>query len=76
MMTKQANEVCTADKKSTVMPEHVLKAMKHLEMEEWVPDLEQALAAHKEASKGPLCRRAQPFAAATLAFRERLVLLV
>jgi hypothetical protein len=55
MICSQANEICTNEKKSTIVADHVIRAMKQLSLEDWVPALEQALIEYKDSSKSALC---------------------
>lgn len=52
MVSSQANEVCTGDKKTTVTPEHVLEALKQLDLAMWTDDVKQAWVEYKDSAKG------------------------
>ena len=47
----QANEICSTDKKATIVADHVLRALEALDLGEWLPNLEATLAVFKDASK-------------------------
>lgn len=51
MLYTQANEVCTEDKKNTIVPDHVLKAVEQLELPDWIEPLQKALVEYKELNK-------------------------
>lgn len=60
----QANDICTGDKKATIVADHVLRALERLALHDWLPNLEAALADFKDSTKSappfhslaPLCR--------------------
>ncbi|KAF5829419.1 histone-fold-containing protein [Dunaliella salina] len=51
LVSSEANEVSTREKKQTIGPEHVLKALKELDFEEFVGDVQSAWDQFKEESK-------------------------
>lgn len=51
MIYSQANEVCVAEKKSTIAPDHVLEALKQLDLAEWMDQVQQTLNEFKDTVK-------------------------
>lgn len=51
MVSASANEIATADKKSTIMPEHVLRALQVTGFGSYVDDVKLAWEQHKEENK-------------------------
>jgi flagellar hook-basal body complex protein FliE len=50
MISSQANEVSTKQKKATITGDHVVAACKELGLDDWVPALEEAMQEFKTAS--------------------------
>ena len=48
----RANSICEQDRKHVISAEHVLRAVKELGWQAWLPELEEALSDLKESSKG------------------------
>ena len=53
-ITFQANEVCAADSKATINPEHIIKALQQLEFPEYVSELTDLMEQYKQENKGIL----------------------
>jgi len=51
VISAQANEIATADKKSTIMPEHVIKALEALGFQGYIEDVRTAWDQIKQESK-------------------------
>jgi hypothetical protein len=51
MLYTEANEVCSVEKKNTIVPDHVLKAVEQLDLTDWLEPLQKALAEYKEMNK-------------------------
>ena len=52
LVTSEANEICTADNKATMNPEHIIKALQQLEFPEFEDELTQLLEQFKQENKG------------------------
>lgn len=52
LITSEANEVCAADSKATINPEHIIKALQQLEFPEYVPELTDLMEQYKQENKG------------------------
>jgi down-regulator of transcription 1 len=69
VLSSRAHEISTKDKKQTILPDHVIRAIRGMGFEEWVPALEEALQEHKDGSKSAqahvLARAASALAAQT-----------
>ena len=52
LVTSEANEICTADNKATMNPEHIIKALQQLEFSEFEGELTQLLEQFKQENKG------------------------
>lgn len=48
LLSFQSNEICTEEQKSTISGEHVIKALKHLEFESYIDNLQPLIQEHKE----------------------------
>ena len=72
MLYTQANEVCTEEKKNTIVPDHVMKAVEQLELQDWLGPLEQALAEFKDATKPSKSNKAASMTNEELVRCERL----
>eukprot|EP00741_Cyanophora_paradoxa_P009632 tig00001542_g9330.t1 len=59
MISSEAQEVCQKENKKTMAPEHVIKALKALGFEDYVPEIEQVLDKHKteQESKPKMMKR-------------------
>lgn len=51
LVTSEANEICTADNKATMNPEHIIKALQQLEFPEFKDELTQLLEQFKQENK-------------------------
>lgn len=51
LLSSEANEVCEADAKKTIAPEHVLKALQDLGFESFTEEVKSVLSEHKAAQK-------------------------
>lgn len=51
LLSSEANEVCEADAKKTIAPEHVLKALQDLGFESFTEEVKGVLSEHKAAQK-------------------------
>ena len=51
MLYTEANEVCTEEKKNTIVPDHVLKAVEQLDLQDWIEPLQKALVEYKDMNK-------------------------
>lgn len=52
LITSEANEVCAADSKATMNPEHIIKALQQLEFPEYVGELTELMEQYKQENKG------------------------
>jgi hypothetical protein len=52
LVSSEANEVAAHEKKATIGPEHVIKALKDLDFEEFIADVSETWESFKEESKG------------------------
>ncbi len=52
LVTSEANEICAADNKATMNPEHIIKALHQLEFPEFEEELLQLLEQFKQENKG------------------------
>lgn len=52
LMTSEANEICAADSKATINPEHIIKALQQLEFPEYVGELTDLMEQYKQENKG------------------------
>lgn len=52
LVTSEANDICDADNKATMNPEHIIKALQQLEFSEFEEDLVQLLEQFKQENKG------------------------
>lgn len=55
LLSSESNDISTKEKKNTIHPEHVLKALEDLGFGEFVPEVHQALALWKEENKSKSC---------------------
>ncbi|OSX73752.1 hypothetical protein BU14_0328s0005 [Porphyra umbilicalis] len=53
MLSAEANDLCEADKKKTITPGHILRAMEKLGLERYQKDVQDDFARHKEDEKHP-----------------------
>ncbi|KAK1869685.1 hypothetical protein I4F81_012154 [Pyropia yezoensis] len=51
MLSAEANDLCEADKKKTITPGHILRAMEKLGLERYQKDVQEDFAKHKEDEK-------------------------
>ena len=51
LLSTESNDVSTREKKNTIHPEHVLKALEELGFGEFVPDVKEAWNSWKEENK-------------------------
>ena len=51
LLSSESNEVSTQEKRNTIHPEHVLKALKELGFQEFVPDVAATWEQWKEGNK-------------------------
>ena len=51
MLYTEANEVCTNEKKNTIVPDHVFKAVEQLDLKDWMEPLQKALVEYKDMNK-------------------------
>ncbi|OSX73753.1 hypothetical protein BU14_0328s0005 [Porphyra umbilicalis] len=51
MLSAEANDLCEADKKKTITPGHILRAMEKLGLERYQKDVQDDFARHKEDEK-------------------------
>lgn len=51
MLYTEANDVCTNEKKNTIVPDHVLKAVEQLDLQDWMEPLQKALVEYKDQNK-------------------------
>lgn len=51
MLYTEANEVCTNEKKNTIVPDHVFKAVEQLDLKDWMEPLQSALVEYKDMNK-------------------------
>lgn len=54
MVYSQANDVSTAEKRSTILPDHITKALEQLDFSEWVPEVRKTWDEHKASTKSTL----------------------
>lgn len=52
LVTSEANEICAADNKATLNPEHIIKALQQLEFSEFEDELTELLEQFKQENKG------------------------
>ncbi|BGP02357.1 negative cofactor 2 transcription regulator complex subunit ncb2 [Rhodotorula toruloides] len=57
-VSSEANEICEKDSKKTMLPDHILSALKALGFEEFVSGVEDVLADHKEGEKAKKAKKA------------------
>ncbi|ORY89297.1 histone-fold-containing protein [Leucosporidium creatinivorum] len=57
-IASEANEICDKDSKKTMVPEHILAALKSLGFEDYVEEVESILSEHKELAKGERQKKA------------------
>ena len=56
LVTAEANQMVDSEKKQTMSPEHVLRAIQQLEFDNWQADLTSTISEFKTEAKGePLC---------------------
>jgi len=51
MISTEANEICEAESKKTIAPEHILGALRRLGFESFLPEVEEVLKDHKQQQK-------------------------
>ncbi|DBA74152.1 TPA: Down-regulator of transcription 1 [Trebouxia sp. C0004] len=51
LVTSEANEICAADSKATMNPEHIIKALQQLEFSEFEDELTELLEQFKQENK-------------------------
>jgi len=51
MISTEANEICEAESKKTIAPEHIVNALKRLGFESFLGDVEEVLKDHKQMQK-------------------------
>lgn len=60
LLSSEANEVSTREKKSTIQPDHVIKALQELGFAEFLEEVTAAWEGHKEESKSKLLSLSAP----------------
>ncbi|PRQ74594.1 Histone-fold-containing protein [Rhodotorula toruloides] len=71
-VSSEANEICEKDSKKTMLPDHILSALKALGFEEFVSGVEDVLADHKEVKKGEKAKKAKKAAGNGMTEEEML----
>jgi len=51
MLSTEANEICEAESRKTIAPEHICGALKRLGFEQFLPEVEEVLKDHKQQQK-------------------------
>ena len=52
LLSSEANEIATKEKKNTITPEHLLKAITELGFTDFIEEVTATMELHKEESKG------------------------
>lgn len=52
LITSEANEVCIADSKATINPEHIIKALQQLEFTDCIDELTELMEQYKQENRG------------------------
>ncbi|GAA6052893.1 hypothetical protein JCM3770_004396 [Rhodotorula araucariae] len=73
-VASEANEICEKDSKKTMLPDHVLGALKALGFEDFVAGVEDVLKDHKELAKGEKAKKAKRAAGNGMSPEEALAL--
>ncbi|GAA5833358.1 hypothetical protein JCM9279_001502 [Rhodotorula babjevae] len=73
-VASEANEICEKDSKKTMLPDHVVNALKALGFEEFVTGVEDVLKDHKELAKGERAKKAKRAAGNGMSPEEALAL--
>ncbi|GJN90821.1 hypothetical protein Rhopal_003835-T1 [Rhodotorula paludigena] len=58
-ISSEANEICEKDSKKTMLPDHIVSALKALGFEDFVAGVEDVLKDHKELAKGEKAKKAK-----------------
>jgi hypothetical protein len=54
LLSSEANEIATKEKKNTITPEHLLKAIRDLGFTDFIEEVTATMEQHKEESKGEM----------------------
>ncbi|TNY24806.1 histone-fold-containing protein [Rhodotorula diobovata] len=73
-VASEANEICEKDSKKTMLPDHVVNALKALGFEDFVAGVEDVLKDHKELAKGEKAKKAKRAAGNGMSPEEALAL--
>jgi len=69
-ISSEANEITEKDSKKTMMPEHILAALKALGFEQFVEETESVMKDHKETTKTERTRKKTKFNGSGLSAEE------
>ncbi|KAM0755172.1 histone-fold-containing protein [Meredithblackwellia eburnea MCA 4105] len=72
-ISSEANEICEKDSKKTMMPEHILAALKALGFDDMVEDVSEVLQDHKEIAKGEKQKKAKKLGGGSGMTQEELL---
>jgi len=61
LLSSEANELAMGDNKSTITPEHVVRALRQLGFDEWAEDVQQSYENFKTEAKREYCWRISAF---------------
>ncbi|KAI5481901.1 histone-fold-containing protein [Pseudohyphozyma bogoriensis] len=71
-ISSEANEICEKDAKKTMLPEHILEALKALGFENMVDEISEVLSEHKELAKGEKQKKAKKMGGSGMTQEELL----
>jgi len=71
-ISSEANEICEKDSKKTMLPEHILAALKALGFDAFVDEVADVLKDHKELAKGAKEKKAKKLGGSGMTQEELL----
>ncbi|CAD6587252.1 MAG: negative cofactor 2 transcription regulator complex subunit ncb2 [Cyphobasidiales sp. Tagirdzhanova-0007] len=57
LISSEANEICEKDSKKTILPEHIIAALKSLGYESYIDRVDEVASEHKQQSKETRARK-------------------
>ncbi|KAL7006500.1 negative cofactor 2 transcription regulator complex subunit ncb2 [Cystobasidiomycetes sp. EMM_F5] len=73
LVSGEANEICEKDSKKTILPEHIVSALKSLGYESYIEQVDEVASEHKQQSKDKNARKGTNKLAASGLTEEELI---